>query len=246
MHVGEFFKAFRIYQGMKQRSIAQEVGITHVALSRFEAGHSKLSNETLSKIATILNINPLFLVDSSINPFLSNNLLKMNLSTEFMEMKDALLAILHVMMYTQISEMYFLIPRVSVLNRIIRLDIKREIPVYAITCKDGDGNVYLFRRKSKNNFILKRKELAKNIDGLLYMLSHVKGKKKRHPISYKVHQIEAPLYEKIRNWTVEKEDLMFLFEPEDTAKKLYEYALSINASESDAKKVLKLIQQPRN
>lgn len=243
MHLENFFKNVRKYQGLKQIDIANEVGITHVALSRFEAGHSKLSFETMSKIATLLNINPRFIEDSSINPFMSNKLLKMYLSTEFMEMKDALLSVLSVMIHAQISEMYFLIPPVSVLDRVVRLDISQEIPVYAITCHDADGNMYLFRRKARSEFILKKKELVSNIQGMLHILSHIKGKKKRDPIPYKVRKIDGSLYEKIRNWSIEKEDLLFLFEPEDKAKKLYEYALSINASRSDAEKALKLLLQ---
>lgn len=246
MDLGEFFKSVRKYQGVKQQSVAKEVGVTHVALSRFESGRSKLSHETLSKIATVLNINPRFIMDSSINPFLSNRLLKMYLSTEFMEMKDALLTILSVMIHSQISEMYFLIPPVSILDRVVRLDISQEVPVYAVTCKDRDGNMYLFRRKAKSEFILKRKELVRNINGMLHMLSHVKGELKRAPISYKVRKIDGILYEKIKKWSVEKEDLIFLFEPEDKAKKLYEYVLSINASGSDVEKVLKLLQQSQS
>lgn len=242
MHLGEFFKDVRKYQGLKQQHVAQEVGITHVALSRFEAGRSVLSHETLSKIAVILNINPRFLSDQSMNPFYSNKLLKMYLSADFMEVKYSLLSLFQVMLHTQVTEMYLLVPPVSLLDRIVRLNIGQEIPVYAITCRDREGNMYLFRRKSGNEFILKTKELIVAIKNMLYTVNKAR---ERTPFPYKLRKIDKDLYEKIKDWSVEKQDLSFLFQEEDKSKIIYEYALSIDANHDDIRKALKFFKDSK-
>lgn len=242
MHLGEFFKDIRKYKGLKQKDVAQEVGITHVALSRFEAGRSVLSQETLSKIAVILDINPRFLTDQSMNPFYSNELLKMYLSADFMEVKYSLLSLFQVMLRTQVTDMYLLVPPISLLDRLVRMNISQEIPVYAITCRDREGNMYLFRRKSANEFILKPKELIVGIKNMLYTVNKAR---ERIPFPYKVKKIDNALYEKIKDWSVEKEDIAFLFEEKDKAKIIYEYALSINAGHDDIQKALEFFKDPK-
>lgn len=233
---GDFFKTVRVNQGIKQQTVAEAVGITHVALSRFESNRSRLSYETLSKIAPLLNVSSEFLADTSKNPFYSKKLIKMYLSAEFLEIKYSLLSLFHVMIHTQFVNIVFLIPPATVFDKIRWLNFDAEIPVYAILCKDIDGNVFLFRRKGASDFILKKDELETSINRMLSVLS--RAKIKRRLISYKAKKINKQIYENIRNWSVSLDDVLPLFDDVDNAERVFQFAMSIDADIRDLRKVL--------
>jgi len=71
LKLNDIFKLVREASGQKQTHIADKVGISHVALSRFEKGQSTLSTETLCSIAPYYFLNDDFIKGDNVNPFKS-------------------------------------------------------------------------------------------------------------------------------------------------------------------------------
>ena len=77
MNYNQLFRLSRIMQGKTQSEVGAAAGVTHQAVNAFEKGSASLSMETLRKMAISININPDYLIDPSANPFLSQELIKM-------------------------------------------------------------------------------------------------------------------------------------------------------------------------
>lgn len=236
--IGILFKSVRINQGIKQQDIANAAGISHVALCRFEAGLSRLSLETLLKIVPLLNMNPNFLSDTALNPFSSSRLIKMFLSVEFLEIKYSMLSLFHVMMHTKITQVVFLIPPVTIFDKVVNMNITREVPVYAIICKDSSNNIFLFRRKNKTDFILKRQALEKALSRMVTILANTNMSSQK--FICKTKKISRLTYDLIKNWTVELDDILPYMADEDKALRILQFAHSIEADRKDIQKVLHL------
>ena len=63
MTVGEKIKSARQRASLKQKELAARLGVTYVNISQWESGRRKPKFETLQRIADVLNISVLELVD---------------------------------------------------------------------------------------------------------------------------------------------------------------------------------------
>jgi transcriptional regulator with XRE-family HTH domain len=155
----ELFRLARVLQAIKQRDIARKVDITHSALSSYEAGRYTLSRATLRRIAPLLNINPDFLDDQSVNPFKSKDLIKMFFNEQMfayiiIEPLNVLIAVNKQLKFIS------MISNIDLFSKAVGNLSLFQKPIYAIAVKDQDDNVFLLRRKSKAAYI--------KIDGAFY------------------------------------------------------------------------------
>ncbi|MCX5803506.1 MAG: helix-turn-helix transcriptional regulator [Proteobacteria bacterium] len=199
--ISEFFSQTRRLQGIKQVALAKELGITHSAIANFEAKKTKLSSETIIKIARLININPLYVTTEGVNPFKSDNLIKMVLPETLIEGLNFGIIFFLGEVNVQLNIIFLVAPS-SIFQKILSKTVF-ENPVYAIAIKDGDNNVFLFRRKSNDplygerNLQLKLKEISRRY---------------KTKINIDITKINKSLIDKIKNLTVEKEDIETFFE----------------------------------
>lgn len=196
----EIFRIAREMQGMAQSEVALRADVTQSAISRFEAGSSTLSRENLFKIAPLLNINPKYITAESHNPFLSRSLIKMHFPERFGAVDFAALHLLSEA--NQSLEFVFLIPHFRLVSKLLAKTMI-EIPCYAIAVRDGDGNIFLFRRKLKGAFIVGEKDLQSRISERM--------EKEGRQVLFRTVRIERELYQKIKAWDVSKKDIAGLF-----------------------------------
>jgi len=202
MQVYQLFKIARELQGIKQTELANFVGIKQQSIVPFEKGKASLSHHTLCKMASFININEAFLNGDSSNPFESDKLIKMRLSDRLLGGID----------YTII---YFLCERDEKLDfvllvaplKIYKTLLSRTVlenPVFAIAMKDNDDNYFIFKRKS-NDPLFGERELQIETKEI--------AEKHNHEIYFRMQKIDEKLTEKIKKWSVEKEDITAFFSP---------------------------------
>lgn len=65
-HFGSTLKEFRIKRGLTQEDVSKRLNITQAQLSGYETGKSKANLDTIILISTILKVNPLELIETSL------------------------------------------------------------------------------------------------------------------------------------------------------------------------------------
>ena len=55
--IGKNIQRWRSFKGKKQETLAKEVGISRIMLSRYENGRSEISIKLLEKIAKLLDVS---------------------------------------------------------------------------------------------------------------------------------------------------------------------------------------------
>lgn len=202
MRSAELFRSARVAKGLKQSVLAELGGISCSALARFEGGKLRLSEETLTRLAPHLDINPKYLEGNSDRPFLSrdNKLIKFYVD-KYKFHQDPIIA--KIIGSSDSLEFYSLSPHLSIIERIRYLNIA-DHPTYAMVIKDEFNNVFIFRCKSSKDFMSwddKRTSWDANV---LHMTN-----KSGH---FEKQIMSKDLYEKIVDWeNLELEDLQFLF-----------------------------------
>lgn len=76
MNLGERIKKIREEKGIKQKELADKIGISYVMLSQYERGERKPKYEMIDRIANALDIDPFYLMygeNHPINEFFSKN-----------------------------------------------------------------------------------------------------------------------------------------------------------------------------
>lgn len=210
------FCSARIAKNITQSELAQIAVINRSSIAQFEKSIASLSIQTLLKIAPALDINPDFLLEKSDNPFKSKNLIKFFITGT--SMPDRTILILTIL-YNTTLELITLIPPLSIIEKIKTLPTFRTVAavfdthtlfgkmIYAVAVRDVDNNIFLFRRKKENDFIIwGDTDLQSNVSTLL----GISGKDANKFIFAK-KEITRNLYEKIKNWDVVKEDIEPLF-----------------------------------
>jgi len=153
------FKIVRTLQGIKQTNVANQIGITQQAIALFESGKSTLSNKTVSKIATLLNLNTAFLIDKSSNPFLSsNNLIKFSLPESINGIDYSI--IFFIAEYNKYLNLVFFTSPSPLFSK-YRNNTVFKHPTIAIGIKDADDNIFLLKCESKKPLFGERELLAK-------------------------------------------------------------------------------------
>lgn len=204
--LGALFAVVRKGKGITQNDIAEAVGLARSAIAQFERGHASLSNDTLIRIAPLLNINPDYISIKEVNPFKSgsNDLIKLYLpeNTMTLALDYSLIYFLAATEANRSLDFLFLSPDV----RAASIANPFEAVIYAIAVRDSANNIFLFRRKLHMAWgsVTGEKELQTRIT----QLSEEKGKK----ISFKIKKIDSRLYEIIREWTAVRRDIEPLFE----------------------------------
>ncbi len=209
MEIGKFFKIVRLSKNLGQLELADLAGVSKSALSQFESGQASVSKDTLLKICSKLDINREFIGEKSINPFFSQRLIKFvfpELSPNIIDRISDVTLIEMIVESNQIAEFIFLsVPQFKVIQKISDIT-KTDIPPYALLCRDEDNNIFLFRRKRSFDYITNFKDIQRKF-------KRVTDEDKKQ-IIVKSKKIGIELYEKIKNWTVEKEDVEDIFEDE--------------------------------
>lgn len=217
MRLAELFRKAREAKGLKQSEIADQCGISRSALARFETGSLRLNEETLLRIAPLLDINPEFLHGHTRIPFKSQNgeLIKFVVD-KYHVTTDPLLATIFAR--CDVLDVFYLSPPLTVVDRLRHLNIA-DNPTYALLIGDEQGNMYLFRCKSAKDFLAWDNSLSS-----WYSEQRRLSGKSGH---FEMRIITKDLYEKIRDWQdVGKEDLDFLLKQKDQDLIYKELALS--------------------
>jgi len=157
--LSELFSTVRRLQGLKQTEIARHLGVTHGAIANFEAGRTKLSLDSTVKIATILNINPLFLTGESQNPFKSNDLIKFRLPESILGSIDYSI-IYFIAEHNKYLHIIYFITSSTIYSKFLDKTVF-AYPVIAIAIKDTDNNIFLINRKTRYPLVGERELIGK-------------------------------------------------------------------------------------
>ncbi|MFR8387403.1 MAG: helix-turn-helix domain-containing protein [Lachnospirales bacterium] len=89
LNLGERIKKVREEKGIKQKDLADKIGISYVMLSQYERGVRTPKYEMIDKIAKSLDIDPFYLMYGENDPMLSvtNFVKEFNNSTELINQK---------------------------------------------------------------------------------------------------------------------------------------------------------------
>lgn len=205
MKLNDIFEFAREAQGIKQSQIAVEIGVTQSAISKFEQGATKLSDETLCKIAEKLNIDENFINGKSLIPFKSEKMIKMLQPLLLPSEKSRFYYL--ILLYDNF-EFISLIPPYSILEKIRRL---KQNQIYAVAAKDRSGQVFLIRARYHFDLMLYEEDLESHLKYFIHL-----AKKKQDQFTFSTKMINEDLYEKIKDWTVEKRDIEPLFKRSTT------------------------------
>jgi len=241
MTLNTLFKLVRELQGKDQTVLARAIGLkTSSAISKFEKGEkSPLSEETLKKLASLLQMNPDYITGASLNPFSSPELVKMYLPEEDIGIKVLFTPIKIIAEANQRIEIVTLLPaRKFEFMEKIETGTILEPGTYAIAIKDQDGNMFLFRRKSPSAYIMADRSMLAQLEEI----SDHKDKDIRH----RTRKLKRDLFEKIRNWNVLREDI----EPFFSNRKLIEVTATeerllhmVRKKKKDPEKVIELLDK---
>ena len=240
MKLNQLFMLIRELQDKKQTLLAGELGLKSAsAISKYELEKTKLSEETLRKLAELLQMNPEYVSGSSGNPFLSSDLIKMYLPEKDFGTKVLFTPILVVAEANQRLEIITLLPaRKFECMETIETGTLLEPGPYAIAVKDQDNNIFLFRRKSPSAYIVADRSLM----AYLEEVSNHGDKDIRH----RTRKLSRDLFEKIRDWRIEKEDIAPFFsrrksvEVTDAEEKLL---IAIRKKNIDPSKAIEYIEK---
>jgi len=197
--MNQIFKIIRVSQGIKQTDIANKVGITQQAIALYESGKSTLSNQTLCKIAPLININTKFLDDNLVNPFSSEKLIKMILAENFLGGVDYSIIYFLCEKVAKAEFVFLIAPLMR--NKILSKTVF-ENQVYSILLRDNNNNLFIFKRKTKDPLVgerelqLKAKEIAQH---------------NKNEIYFRIQRIDEKIKNKISKWTIVKEDVVEFF-----------------------------------
>lgn len=178
-------------QGISQKEIANTIKISQSAITQYEKLQSRLSAETVFKMAPLLNINPEYIEKGIGNPF---------------KQADEQKIIKMFMPETPIGEIDFslieLIIRSNDEITFIQLTASHSFEMghklwrpgysYALLIEDRDNNKFLFRRKDRNKLLL-------GIDDLKITLDKLDKEKKKY-YEIKTVTLTKQLFEKIQVW----------------------------------------------
>jgi transcriptional regulator with XRE-family HTH domain len=202
MEYYQLFRLARVMQGKTQTGVGAAAGVTHQAVNAYEKGSASLSMETLRKMAISININPDYLIDPSANPFLSQEVIKMEFP-ENLFLPGLNFQIIYFLAEKNYAlELCFLFSNTRFAKTILKGTIAAN-PVIAIVCQDANRNLFLFkRRKILMGPILGDRELR------LELSKYKTGNKS---IIIDDREVSDSLLEKIRDVTVTKDELALFF-----------------------------------
>ncbi|MCX5814856.1 MAG: helix-turn-helix transcriptional regulator [Proteobacteria bacterium] len=202
MNYNQLFRLSRIMQGKTQSEVGAAAGVTHQAVNAFEKGSASLSMETLRKMAISININPDYLIDPSANPFLSQELIKMEFPENLFLPGLNFQIIYFLAEKNYVLELCFLISNTKLGNKITRGTIAVN-PVIAIVCQDTNRNIFLIKRKKAT--------MGSIIEGRELRLELSKYKTGNKSIIIEDREVSDSLLKKIRDVTVTKDELARFF-----------------------------------
>lgn len=207
----ELYRSGIDYLGIRQADIARQVGITRSALSQYLKGKSSLSPETLLRIAPLINISPDYVRDKNGNPYGAANFFRMLVPDNMVTMSLDFSLFYLLMDANNALEFLFLSPPLNFLEKALSIP---DTPIYAIALKDGDQNIFLFRRRQRSPIaavIVGIDKLQKRIDAL-----RAQGK----DFSYEIRAIDDILFQRIRHWeNIERPDIAPLFVPAELTRR---------------------------
>lgn len=203
LNKNDIFRLVRDASGLKQTFVSEKVGISHVALSRFEKGLSTLSTGTLCSIAPYYFLNEDFINSDNVPPFQSGGkLIKFFISHRIGSIPDFSL-LQFVINSTPHSTVKYLVPHVAILNapKYNALDNL----VYAIAIKDSKENIFIFRKKSES--IVKG---AMTVDQIETAIRKIKTG--THTVDTASCIMDKQLFHKIQEWdSLHRKDIGPLF-----------------------------------
>lgn len=203
--MNQLFRMARELQDINQTTLAARLGLdSSSALSKYEKAKTTLSQDTLIRLAPMLNLNPEYISGNSPNPFASRDLIKMYLPENITVQID-------------FTPLFLLAEINDVLDVVILLPARRlkwmekidtgtlmEPPAYCIIARDQDNNTFLFRRRSPKSYILADREFRATMDEI--------AEKHGRKLSVRTRRLGMELYTSIQDWTVTRADVEPLFQ----------------------------------
>ena len=157
MHEFQLVRFIRELQRFKQAEVAEFAKIKQPSLNAFELGKASLSLATRQKVATFLNINPLYISGEAANPFKSDHLIKMRLPETLLGGIDYSI-IYFLAEYNKVLNVIFFITASPLYSKFLG-DTVFGYPVYAIGVQDSDNNMFLIRRRKLENILVGEREV---------------------------------------------------------------------------------------
>jgi transcriptional regulator with XRE-family HTH domain len=191
-----FIQVIRVAQGISQRSIASGLGVHQSSVAQFETGRSKLSLETLARMASLLNLNRAFIERGTGSPFKPRKpgeAIKLLISPKPESGPDLYLLNL-ILTRSEQARITILLPPLDQARG------KLGMPgfYYAIAIRDDRGIAYLLRAKDSKKLTGSVSELQAEIDGIA-----LRGRRNFH---CEVVRISGEMFEKLRNWSIRRAD----------------------------------------
>jgi len=202
MNYYQLFRLARVMQGKRQKAVAQAAGITQQSVNAYEHGYASLSMEILRKMAISININPEYLIDPSANPFLAQEVIKMEFPENLFLPGLNFQIIYFLAEKNYVLELCFLFSNTRLGNKITRGNITNS-SVIAIVCQDANQNIFLIKRKKVT--------MGPIVEGRELRLELSKYKTGNKSIIIEDREVSDSLLEKIRDVTVTKDELARFF-----------------------------------
>jgi transcriptional regulator with XRE-family HTH domain len=197
----QLYRIVRTLQGKKQTEVAEAAGVKQSSLNAFELGKASLSLNTRIKIATFLNINPLFISGESSNPFKSNDLIKFRLPESILGTIDYSI-IFFIAEHNKYLNFIYFISSSPIYSKFLDKTVF-AYPVISIAIKDADNNIFLINRKTRFPLVGER-ELIGKLSGL--------SKENKIRIITNHHLLLAGQEVKFKDFSITKDEVLNCFD----------------------------------
>lgn len=207
LHLPSFLRSVREAQGISQKELSTKLGISQPAIAQYEKADTSLSQDTLRRAATLLNLNPDFLQSGIGNPFKrskEDKIIKMFFQTSQTGEIDFSL-INHIADYNEKAAFIFFKPsNFEEANSLrIRKWQAKGLNTYALAIRDSDNNYFLFKRK--NDIFFNEKELIVSLKK--------KAVDNRKTFDLYIEEIDEELYQQIKRWKkIDRSTVVSLFQ----------------------------------
>jgi transcriptional regulator with XRE-family HTH domain len=205
-----FIGMVRDAQEIRQAKLAEMIEVSQSAINRFENLKLSLSDETIIKMAPILNLNPEYIEKRSGNPFRQvdpQKIIKMLFPEDRLGTID--FTLVNIIATTNEKAVFFFLQpsffsNLSIPSRIMEQGhpARKEITqwskqrrkgesVYALFIEDDDNNSFLFKRK--NNLLFNENDVALS-------LREIEAKDRKY-FEIQIISMGFDAFQNIRNWS---------------------------------------------
>lgn len=207
--------------GLTQTDFAKAInkkGIDHSVISRFERENTELPEDVLLKMAGVLHLSRDYVLQKSDYPFIKKHYYKLYTAGRSNNKLD-LLNILPLV--CQSFDCVAIVPELSAFTKYFRMrNVKYSL--YAIAIKDNEGTIFLLRDPNPRAFLRASEYLFMELSPVLKQLLPEESSQFQFFIEHTGTELSPTydIFEKIKDWTVKREDVSLLF-GEKTGEAMY-------------------------